>query len=96
MKMNEDSFLRNVENSKSCDMALLNDAVNKGLKKAAADSFDKKKVAGVAAAVMVTMGLCLAVKNSPINTIAYHYLEQRTNYVSETFWLELTESINHD
>lgn len=75
--MNKDLFLRCIENSRDCDQAQLDIAVNKGLRRANNDRFDTKKLFMLAAAGVFTFALCITVNLMPFSTVVERYYQNR-------------------
>jgi len=75
--MNRDSFLRHIENSRDCEPARLDIAVNSGLRRAKNDRFDSKKLLMLAAASVFTFVMCITLNASPYEAAVEGYYQNR-------------------
>lgn len=71
--MNMDSFSRFVENTRACDPAKLDAAVNKGFRKAKNSVFDSGKLFALAAACVFTLAVCFTVNLEPFESAVEKY-----------------------
>lgn len=79
--MNKNLFFQYVDNTRDCDTALLNIAVQKGLYRAKNDKPDIKKLFCLAAAYAVTAALCVSLNTAPFKTASESYLLGRSNTI---------------
>jgi hypothetical protein len=75
--MNNDLFLRHIENSRDCDQARLNVAVNRGLRRAKNERIDTKKLFMLAAAGIFTFAICITINIMPFSTAFEGYYRNR-------------------
>jgi hypothetical protein len=75
--MNKDSFLQYVENDRHCEEAMLDAAVNKGLRRAKKDRTDFRKLLTLAAACVFTLAMCFAVNLRPVKSVSEEYYQNR-------------------
>ena len=73
--MNEKEFLRHIENTRDCDEARLDAAINKGLRRAKGGQYDTKKFFLLAAAGVFTFAMCLMVNMGPFTRAVDSYYE---------------------
>ena len=73
--MNNDEFLRYVDNNRDCEQDRLDIAVKKGLIRARNDRFDTKKFLTLAAACVFTFAMCITINLKPFNTAAEAYYQ---------------------
>ena len=71
--MNEDLFLRYVENDCDCKQNRLDIAVNRGINRAKNDRFDTKKLLMLAAAGVFSFASCFTVNLKPFVIVAEEY-----------------------
>ena len=82
--MNEESFLKHVESSRDCDIALLDNTINKGLSRAKSGRLDTGKLLKLAAACVFTLALCIAVIQKPFELLAERYYRNWQNSMPGT------------
>jgi len=75
--MNKDVFLKCIEDSRDCNHTKLDDAVNRGLRRAKNDRVDAKKVFMLAAASVFTFVLCITINLMPYSTVVERYYQNR-------------------
>jgi hypothetical protein len=75
--MNKDLFLRHIGNSRDCDQAQLDVAVNRGLRRAKNDRLDTKKIFMLAAAGIFTFTVCITINIMPFSTAVENYYRNR-------------------
>jgi len=75
--MNNDLFLKCIENSRDCNQEQLDDAVNRGLRRAKNDKIDAKKIFMLAAASVFTFALCVTINLMPFSTVVERYYQNR-------------------
>jgi len=73
--MNKDVFLKCIENSRDCDQDQLDNAVNKGLRRAKNDRVDAKKIFMLAAASVFTFALCITINFLPLSAAVERYYQ---------------------
>jgi len=75
--MNNDLFLKYIENSRDCNQGQLDDAVNRGLRRAKNDRVDARKIFMLAAASVFAFALCVTINLMPFSTVVERYYESR-------------------
>ena len=80
--MNNDIFLRNIENTRDCGQDELDTAVKKGLKKAIDDRFDMKKLLMLTAAFIFTFAVFFTVKLTSFEFLTDEYFNNWNNKIS--------------
>jgi len=75
--MNKNLFLKCIENSRDCEQKQLDNAVNKGLRRAENDRFDTKKLFILAAASIFTFAICIVINIMPVSTAVERYYRNR-------------------
>jgi len=71
--MNDDSFLRHIENTRDCKMAALDEAVSKGIFRAKSDRLDSRKLIMLGAACVFVLAMCFTVNLNLFETLAEKY-----------------------
>ena len=90
-------FLKYIEGSRDCDAALLNAAVKKGMLRAKDDTFDYRKLVGLAAACVATVFLCFAANTEPVKSAASDFIHDgssMTELGSVTLFEYLNDMVN--
>jgi len=71
--MNNDSFLRHIENNRDCNKAALDEAVSKGLFRARNDRLDSRKLIMLGAVCAFVLAMCFTVNLNLFETLAENY-----------------------
>jgi hypothetical protein len=80
--MNDNLFLRYIENDRDCEQDRLDIAVNRGLHRAKNDRFDPQKLFLLAAAGVFTFAMCITVNLRPFTTAMEIYSRNRQKTMS--------------
>jgi len=75
--MNNDLFLKCIENNRDCDQERLISAINIGLRRAKNDRIDTKKIFMLAAACVFTFVICITINFMPLSTVVERYYQDR-------------------
>jgi hypothetical protein len=75
--MNNDLFLKCIENNRDCNQNQLDAAVNRGLRRAKSDRIDTKKIFMLAAASVFTFAICITINLMPFSTVVEKYYQNR-------------------
>jgi len=81
--MNNDSFLRYIENSCDCNQEWLDIAVTGGLRRAKNDRFDPKKILLFAAACVLTFAMFITINSASFEIITDRY-NQRVSFDADS------------
>jgi hypothetical protein len=73
--MNENSFLKHIENTRDCGASDLDTAVQKGLNRAKRDRLDSRKLLKLAADSVFTLAVCFMVSLEPFGSLAKKYYQ---------------------
>lgn len=82
--MNNDTFLRYVEEKRTCEESRLDAAVSRGLFKAKNDSYDRNKFFLLAAASVFSFALCLLVNSIPAKNISENYYQNQHKNMTDS------------
>jgi len=75
--MNNDLFLRHIENDRDCNQERLDAAVNRGLRRAKNDRIDTKKLIMLVAASVFAFVICITINLMPVSTVVERYYQNR-------------------
>jgi len=80
--MKNDVFLKHIEDSRDCNQTKLDDAVNRGLRKAKNDRIDTGKIFMLAAAGVFAFALCITINLMQYSTVVAKYYQNRQKIMS--------------
>lgn len=82
--MNKEIFQQQIEKNRTCNPALLDAAVSRGINKAITDKLDFTKLIVLGVACLIVALLCLSMNTMPVKTITDNYFQNRYEIVSES------------
>ncbi len=95
--MNNDEFLKHIEETRMCNSDLLDNAINMGIKNALNNRLDTKKIFYISASAVLTFALCYTISFMPLETYLNNHFEKKSELISDTakdYGLYLSEYIH--